>query len=73
MGATVTIAGSQFTAAGGLFVNGGSDNDTFNVTASATTAITINGNLPSAPALPGDTLIVDAQTNGISRGPGPSP
>ena len=41
-----------------FIVFGSTGSDTFNVTPSATTTITIHGNAPTPPASPGDTLIV---------------
>src|SRR5207244_3483554 len=43
--------------------------DIFNVTASLTATINIDGEPPVAPALPGDTLNFDAQSHGIVVGP----
>lgn len=60
--AAVTVspgAAIPYTGVTTLNVNGGSGDDTFNVTPSATTAIDIEGNNPIPPALPGDTLDVD--------------
>jgi hypothetical protein len=65
-GATDTITGSSiqrnnddtltYSGVANLNVFGGDGSDTFNVTPTASTAITVDGGLPNPPVTPGDTL-----------------
>lgn len=69
-GATDTITGAtiqrgtddtiNYSNVGNLNIIGSDGSDTFNVTPATTTAISINGGLPTPPALPGDTLNVNS-------------
>ena len=68
-GVTTTITGGSFQSGANqavsytnvkeLNVTGSSGADTFNVTPSAATTITIHGELPTPPASPGDTLAMN--------------
>ena len=53
-----------------LNLNGLDGNDTFTVAPSPTVAVRVNGFSPVAPALPGDTLTLDAENNTLSQTPG---
>jgi hypothetical protein len=70
---TFDITGSGLQASSTDTFNGGnqagSTGDTFNVTPSTTASITVNGNLPAAPASPGDTLSVNTLGAGASVTP----
>lgn len=69
-GATDTITGGtlqrgtddtiNYSNVGNLNITGSDGSDTFNVTPATSTVISINGGLPTPPALPGDTLNVNS-------------
>ncbi|HEX2040322.1 MAG TPA: SdrD B-like domain-containing protein, partial [Acidimicrobiales bacterium] len=55
-GGTATVDGTLTAAS--VAVTGGSDSDSFTVTPSATSPVTVTGGAPTPPAKPGDTLFV---------------
>ncbi len=61
VGHTATVPGSFLTAPGDTTITGGAGSDTFNVTASANSKISVDGGNPALPTTPGDTLTIDAQ------------
>jgi hypothetical protein len=60
VGGTATFAGASLSAPGGATVTGGADNDTFNLSPSATTAIAVDG------AAGTDTLNLNALNNPVT-------
>lgn len=65
-GRTATVHGAFLDAPGGATITGGTGSDTFNLKASATTKIDVDGGLPSPPTLPGDTLVIDGEAKAVA-------
>jgi hypothetical protein len=60
-GRTATVPGIHLTAPNGTTITGGDGSDTFNITASANSQISVVGGNPPPPASPGDILSIDAE------------
>ncbi|HVK14851.1 MAG TPA: hypothetical protein VM597_39300, partial [Gemmataceae bacterium] len=65
-GKLATVHGAFLDAPNGATITGGVGSDTFNLKASATTKIEVDGGLPSSPVSPGDTLAIDAEALAVT-------
>jgi hypothetical protein len=65
-GRTAKVFGAFLAAPNGTTITGGVGSDTFNLKASPTSKLEVEGGLPTPPTLPGDKLIVDGELKAVT-------